>query len=74
MPVMLSPESLEAYRRMTNSERLKHTLQMIDENFPYRYRGTPEQVLRRIERLNQENDERNQLMRAAIARTRKKDE
>jgi hypothetical protein len=74
MPVMLSPESLEAYRRMTNSERLKLTLQMIDENLPYLYRGTPEQVRRRIERINRENDERNRLMLTAIARTRKKDE
>jgi hypothetical protein len=32
---MLSPETLETYRRMTNSERLKLTLQMIDENIPY---------------------------------------
>ncbi|MCC6125020.1 MAG: hypothetical protein IT426_08670 [Pirellulales bacterium] len=71
---MLSPESLEAYRRMTNSERLKLTLQMIDENLPYLYRGTPEQVRRRIERINRENEERNRLMLTAIARTRKKDE
>jgi hypothetical protein len=72
---MLSPVTLEAYRRMTNSERLKLTLQMIDKNFPYLYRGTPEQVKRRFERLNQENDERNRAMLTAIARTRtKKDE
>jgi hypothetical protein len=71
---MLSPETLEAYRRMTNSERLKLTLQMIDENIPYLYRGTPEQVRRRFERLRQENDERNRLMLTAIARTRTKDD
>jgi hypothetical protein len=71
---MLSKETLEAYRRMTDSERLKLTLQMIDENIPYLYRGTPEQVRRRFERINQENDERNRLMLAAIARTRRKDE
>ena len=72
--VMLSPETLENYRRMTNSERLKLTLQMIDENLPYLYRGTPEQVRRRFQRINQENDERNRLMLTAIARTRKKDD
>jgi hypothetical protein len=71
---MLSSETLEAYRRMTNSERLKLTLRMIDENLPYLYRGTPEQVLRRFERLRQENDERNRRMLTAIARTRTKDD
>jgi hypothetical protein len=71
---MLSPETIEKYRRMTNSERLKLTLQMIDENIPYLHRGTPEQVRRRFERLRQENDERNRLMLTAIAKTRKKDE
>ena len=72
--VMLSPETLENYRRMTNSERLKLTLQMIDENLPYLYRGTPEQVRRRFQRINQENNERNRLMLTAIARTRSKDD
>jgi hypothetical protein len=71
---MLSQETLERYRRMTNSERLKLTLQMINENIPYLYRGRPEQVRRRFERLNQENDERNRRMLTAIARTRKKDD
>ena len=41
------------------SERLKLTLQMNDENIPYLFRGTPEQVRRRFERINRENDERN---------------
>ena len=74
MLVMLSPETLETYRRMTNSERLKLTLQMIDETIPYLYRGTPEQVKRRFERLCQENDERNRLMLTAIAKTRNKND
>jgi hypothetical protein len=72
--IMLSQETLEKYRRMTNSERLKLTLQMIEKNIPYLYRGTPEQVRRRFERLRQENDERNQRMLTAIARTRIKDD
>jgi hypothetical protein len=71
---MLGPETLEAYRRMTNSQRLKLTLRMIEENIPYLYRGTPEQVRRRFQRINQENDERNRWMLTAIARTRIKDD
>jgi hypothetical protein len=71
---MLSDETLERYRRMTNAERLKLTLRMIEENIPYLYRGTPEQVRRRFERLRQENDERNRRMLTAIARTRIKQE
>jgi hypothetical protein len=68
---MLSPETLEQYRRMTPSERLKLTLQMIDESIPYLLKGTPEQVDRRFELLRRQNDERNLRMMTAIARTRK---
>jgi hypothetical protein len=68
---MLSPETLEQYRRMTPSERLKLTLQMIDESIPYLLKGTPEQVDRRFELLRRQNDERNLRMLTAIARTRK---
>ena len=68
---MLSQESLEEYRRMSNAERLKLTLQMIRENTPYLLRGTPEQVDRRFELLRRQNDERNLRMLTAIARTRK---
>ncbi len=68
---MLSPESLEQYRRMSPSERLRLTLQMIDEAIPYLFRGTPEEVDRRFELLRRENDERNRRMLAAIARTRR---
>jgi hypothetical protein len=38
---MLSEETLERCRRMTNSERFKLTLKMIEENIPCMYRGTP---------------------------------
>ena len=68
---MLSQESREEYRRMSNAERLKLTLQMIRENTPYLLRGTPEQVDRRFELLRRQNDERNLRMLTAIARTRK---
>ena len=67
---MLHPETLEAYRRMTPSERLKITLEMTRENTPFLLRGTPEQVARRFELLRRENDERNKNMLTAIARTR----
>jgi hypothetical protein len=67
---MLSPETLEMYRRMTPSERLKLTLQMIDENIPYLLQGPPELVARRFELLRRENDARNRNMLTAIARTR----
>ena len=69
---MLSRETLEMYRKMTPSERLKLTLEMIRENTPFLLRGTPEQVARRFERMRQENDERNLNMLTAIARTRHK--
>ena len=67
---MLHPETLEAYRRMTPSERLKITLEMTRENTPFLLRGTPEQVARRFELLRRENNERNKNMLTAIARTR----
>lgn len=68
---MLSRETLEQYRRMTPSERLRLTLQMIEENLPYLLRGTPEEVDRRFELLRRQNDDRNRRMLEAIARTRK---
>ena len=49
--IMLSPETLEDYRRMTPSERLRLTLEMIRAETPYLLRGTPEQVDRRFELL-----------------------
>jgi hypothetical protein len=67
---MLSRQSLEEYRRMTNAERLRLTLQMIDDETAYLLRGTPEEVERRFELLRRQNDERNRRMLEAIARTR----
>lgn len=68
---MLSRETLEQYRRMTNSERLQLTLEMIRESMPYLLYGTPEQVDRKFELLRRQNDERNRRMLEGIARTRK---
>jgi hypothetical protein len=68
---MLSQETLEAYRRMTNEERLRITLDMIRDAVPYLLAGTPEQVDRKFELLRLQNDLRNQRMLAGISRTRK---
>ena len=69
---MLSRETLEMYRRMTTAERLKLALEMSDAAMPYLFKGTPEQVDRRFELLNRQNDERNRRMLEAIARTAKR--
>jgi hypothetical protein len=68
---MLSPETLETYHRMTPAQRMKMTLEMIEENWPALFRGPPELVDRRFELLRRENDQRNRRMLTAIARTRK---
>lgn len=67
---MLHPETLEAYRKMTPSERLKLTLEMTRKNFRRLVSGPPEIVARRFEVLRRQNDERNRNMLTAIARTR----
>ncbi len=68
---MLSRQTLEQYRRMTDSERLRLVLEMIRQETPHLVRGTPEVVERRFELLRRQNDERNLRMLTAIARTRK---
>ena len=68
---MLSHETLERYRRMSGSERLQITLQMIRDNTPALLEGSPEIVARRFELLRRENDARNQNMLTAMARTLK---
>jgi hypothetical protein len=67
---MLSRETLEQYRRMTPSERLKLTLDMIRESTPWLFYGPPDVVDRRFELLRRENDQRTVNMLTAIARTR----
>ena len=71
---MLHPETLEAYRQMTPSERLKLTLEMTRKNTKFLLSGSPEIVARRFELLRQQNDERNRNMLTAIARTRSSDD
>ena len=68
---MMSPETAQRYRRMTPSEPLQLTLEMIREATPFLLRGTPEQVDRRFELLRLQNDWRNRCMLEAIARTKK---
>lgn len=67
---MLSPETLDRYRRMTTAERLKLAMKLTDEATPYLLRGTPEQVARRFDLLRRQNNERNRRMLEGIARTR----
>ena len=67
---MMSQETRERIRRMTNAERLKMTLCMIEEATPYLLKGTPDQVRRRFELLRLQNDDRNRRMLEGIARTK----
>ncbi|RLS58763.1 MAG: hypothetical protein DWH91_01685 [Planctomycetota bacterium] len=68
---MLHPETLEAYRRMTPSERLAIALEMIRANAQRLFSGSPEIVERRVAILNQQNHDRNQQMLTAISRSRR---
>ena len=56
---MLSPERLEQYRKMTNSERLALSLRAMRESWPMLFHGPPEIVSRRFEAIRRENDRRN---------------
>jgi hypothetical protein len=71
---MLSPETLERYRRMTPGERLALTFRLTDESTPYLFFGTPAQIKRRFELLRRQNAERNEGILAGIARARQIDE
>ena len=55
---MLSRETLEAYRKMTPSERLALTLQAMRDSFPYLLEGPAEVVDRKFELIRRENDAR----------------
>lgn len=67
---MMHPETLEAYRRMTPSERFKITMDLLRANARRIFEGPEEVVNRRFELLRKQNDERNQRMLEGIARTR----
>ena len=68
---MLSRETLEAYRRMTPGERLAIAIRLTEESSPYLLYGTPEQVDRKFELMQRENDQRNRRMLEGIARTKR---
>jgi hypothetical protein len=57
---MLSPETLEAYRRMTPEQRLRLTLELCQSAWRGLNEGDPVIVERRYMRLAQENEMRNQ--------------
>ncbi len=56
---MLSPETLDSYRRMTPSQRLQLTIELSRSAWKALSEGSPEIVARRFLRLEQENDLRN---------------
>ena len=67
---MLSPETLESYRRMTLGERLRLTLELQEQSEKYMLVGGNDVVRRKFELLHRENDARNVNMLTAIARTK----
>ena len=67
---MLSPETLESYRRMTLGERLRLTLELQEQSEKYMLVGGNDVVQRKFELLHRENDARNVNMLTAIARTK----
>jgi len=69
---MLHPDTLERYRQMTAGQRLQLTCEMIRDNVPYLFLGTPDQVQRKFDLLRRENDERNRRILEGIARTKER--
>lgn len=67
---MLSPETLETYRRMTVSERLALTFEAMRRDWPYLLAGPEDVVQRRFDLINRENDARNRNILEALARMR----
>lgn len=67
---MLSPETLETYRRMTPGERLRLTFDLMQGIETSLRSGTTEQIDRKFELMRKENDLRNLNMLTAIARTK----
>jgi hypothetical protein len=67
---MLSEETLERYRKMSISERLDLTMQMMRHDWPYLLAGPEDVVKRKFELINRENDARNRNILDTLARTR----
>ena len=68
-PRLLSKETLERYRRMTTSERLRLTLLSIEENEPALLYGKADVVGRRFELLARENRGRVENILKGLARS-----
>jgi hypothetical protein len=68
---MLSQETLDQYRRMTVSERLDLTFEMMRDNTPYLLQGSEDVVARRFELIERENNLRNERILAALSRLQK---
>jgi hypothetical protein len=66
---LLSKETLERYRRMTTSERLRLTLHSIEENEPALLYGKADVVGRRFELLARENRGRVENILKGLARS-----
>ncbi|MCR9295591.1 MAG: hypothetical protein NXI32_22975 [bacterium] len=65
---MLSPETLDTYRRMSPGQRLRLTLDLSHTAWRALLEGPPEVVARRFERLRQENELRDQRITAGLKR------
>lgn len=67
---MLSPETLESYRKMTPGERLRLTFELMQGMEWSLLSGKPEQIDRKFELMRKENELRNRNMLAAISRAK----
>lgn len=65
---MLSRETLDRYRRMTNAERWLLTAQLIRDNTPALLEGPADVVERRFDLLRRQNENRNRLLRECLGR------
>lgn len=71
---MVSRETIEMYRKMTPSQRLKLTLEAMRESTKWLLSGPKEVVDRRFELIRRENDARNRAMLEALAKAEGRDE
>jgi hypothetical protein len=69
---MLSKETLEQYKRMTPSERLHITFQLMRKSWKYMYVGPPEVVRRKQELWELENNLANQRILSALAESERR--
>lgn len=65
---MLSPETLERYRRMTPGQRLRLAMELSDAAYRDLLKGPPEVVRRRFELLHLQNEARTRSILEGLAR------